>query len=156
MSKTKKVVGKGAITGAVVAPIAGQAALTAAGFTSSGIAAGSIAAGAQSAIGSVAAGSWFAGLQSIGATSALLGPLGLAVGAVGAVVGVGYGIYKLIDEEEKEASKEKDSKKDEEKEKPQKKGWLDLLFYDLDKYLKNQKTTIKASNLRLTHWKNYL
>ena len=60
-----------------------QGLVTAAGFTSSGVAAGSFAASVQGA--SVAAGSTFAGLQSIGATGAIL--------SLGSAAVVGGGSY---------------------------------------------------------------
>lgn len=83
---------------AVAGTAAGTAALGAAGFTSSGIAAGSLAAGIQASIGNVVAGSAFATLQSVGATGglALLGPVGLGLGAVGASVAAGVFIYKRV------------------------------------------------------------
>lgn len=66
----------------------------AAGFTTSGVAAGSIAAGIQSSIGLVQVGSAFAGMQSLGATGAVLtvgAPIAIGVGAT---IGVAYGVKK--------------------------------------------------------------
>lgn len=73
----------------------------AAGFTTSGVAAGSIAAGIQSSIGLVQVGSAFAGMQSLGATGAVLtvgAPIAIGVGAT---IGVAYGV-KNIDQDTKE------------------------------------------------------
>ena len=85
---------KGAVVGAAVAVVAAGG-VYAAGFTTSGVAAGSIAAGLQSSIGLVQAGSAFAGMQSIGATGALL-TVGLPVAiGVGATAGVIYSVNKF-------------------------------------------------------------
>ena len=97
MSKESEVIKKGAIKGAMV-PVAAQAAIATAGFTAQGVAAGSLAAATQSVIGNVAAGSLFSGLQWVGATTALVSPVGLAIGAV---AGIGFAISSLIKEEKK-------------------------------------------------------
>ena len=60
------------------------------GFTNAGVVTGSLAASTQSAIGLVSAGSWFAGMQSVAATTVLGTPVGLGIGAtviVGRVLG---------------------------------------------------------------------
>jgi hypothetical protein len=77
---------KGVIGGAsgAVGSVATGAAVYAAGFTTSGVAAGSLAAGMQATMGAVQAGSAFATMQSLGATGAFVGPVGLLAGtAVG-------------------------------------------------------------------------
>ena len=73
------------ITGAAVS--VGSLALTSVGFTPWGIAAGSSAASVQSTFGNVVAGSAFAGLQSLGATGALVssGAIGAGVAIAGVV-----------------------------------------------------------------------
>jgi len=80
--------------------VAGTVATTAAtsipwalGFTNAGVAAGSIAAGIQSGIGSVAAGSWFAGMQSVAATSVVGGPIPAVIAAIGGAAYVGVKYY---------------------------------------------------------------
>jgi len=65
------------------------AAVTAAGFTAGGVAAGSIAAGMQAMFGAVQAGSAFATAQSMGATGAFFGPVGLLAGTAAGLGVVG-------------------------------------------------------------------
>ena len=77
--------GVSAAAAAIASGAAGSAPWLA-GFTANGVAAGSAAAAAQAAVGNVAAGSGFALLQTIGATTLMGTPVGLAAGAVGAVV----------------------------------------------------------------------
>lgn len=86
----------GTVTG-VATSVGTGAALSAVGFTTGGVAAGSIAATMQASIGAVSAGSAFATAQSLGATGAFFGPVGLiAFGAVGLGVGAGVVIFKKI------------------------------------------------------------
>ena len=78
-------------------PTVVNASLWAVGFTQGGVAACSIAAGIQAGIGNVVAGSAFATAQSVAATGglAILGPVGLASGVLGAAAFMANGILNV-------------------------------------------------------------